>query len=308
MGTTDSENRRILLIDLLIGVGIPILHVICREWAWPLAVDRLFTCLHGCNSEYVVSTVRYIIFEDFGPTFSNALMLPSFFLFSTWPLAIGIVSFFYCGEYPSLSSPLVPLPIIIINTVTNTYTFYKRGSQCRQMMISGFNQNQYLRLMIISSVDAFATIPFSTLFIVTKAKLGTKPWKSWADTHRHYSAVNQIAGITWKSVPEVALDLEVSRWLLVACTFLFFALFGFTVEAREQYKSLYKLLTRHLGISSSTPDVAPHAYVVFVYYVSPSCFIGAHVVYFRQDFSCPLCEEKRWRHGSSPSYAPKRSG
>jgi hypothetical protein len=31
MGTTDAENRRIVLIDLLIGVGIPVLQAICRE-------------------------------------------------------------------------------------------------------------------------------------------------------------------------------------------------------------------------------------------------------------------------------------
>jgi pheromone a factor receptor len=30
-GTTDAENRRIVLIDLLIGVGIPVLQMIARE-------------------------------------------------------------------------------------------------------------------------------------------------------------------------------------------------------------------------------------------------------------------------------------
>ena len=31
MGATDAENRRIILIDLLIGVGIPVLQMIARE-------------------------------------------------------------------------------------------------------------------------------------------------------------------------------------------------------------------------------------------------------------------------------------
>jgi hypothetical protein len=30
-GTTDAENRRILLIDLSIGIGIPVLQMIVRE-------------------------------------------------------------------------------------------------------------------------------------------------------------------------------------------------------------------------------------------------------------------------------------
>jgi pheromone a factor receptor len=29
--TTEAENRRIVLIDLLIGIGIPVLHMIARE-------------------------------------------------------------------------------------------------------------------------------------------------------------------------------------------------------------------------------------------------------------------------------------
>ena len=31
MGTTDAENHQIILIDSLIGVGIPVLQMIVRE-------------------------------------------------------------------------------------------------------------------------------------------------------------------------------------------------------------------------------------------------------------------------------------
>jgi Pheromone A receptor len=48
---------------------------------------------------------RYIILEDIGPTFFYTVMLPTFFLFRAWPLAIGTVSLFYCGERLILSSP-----------------------------------------------------------------------------------------------------------------------------------------------------------------------------------------------------------
>ncbi|KAF8484428.1 pheromone A receptor-domain-containing protein [Russula emetica] len=205
-GTT-AENRRIILIDLLIGVGIPVLHMIVQ---------------------YVISIHRYAIFEDFGPTLSNALMLPTFFLFFAWPLAIGIVSLFYCV------------------TVVNIYTFYKRET--------------------ISSVGVSATIPLVTFFIVSNAKTGIKPWKSWADTHNHYSVVPQIAGFVWKNIPGAAMGLELYRWSLVLCALLFFALFGFAVEAREHYYRLYKLLARCVGYSMSTgtPHGAPHACVLLI--------------------------------------------
>ncbi|KAI0274468.1 pheromone A receptor-domain-containing protein [Russula aff. rugulosa BPL654] len=184
MGTTDAENRRIVLIDLLIGVGIPILQMI---------------------AQYVISTNRYVIFEDFGPSFSNATVLPTLFLFGMWPLVIGVVCIFYC--------------------IINIYTFYKRGSQCRKAMssTSGFSQSRYLRLMVISSVELFATIPLGTFFMVSDAKAGIEPWKSWADTHSHYSNLEEF--------PIVGMSYEIYRWSLVACAFIFFALFGFAVEA-----------------------------------------------------------------------------
>jgi pheromone a factor receptor len=88
-------------------------------------------------------------------------------------------------------------------------------------------------LIAISSVEVFATVPLAAVFIVIDIKAGFKPWKSWADTHSHYSVVQQIPGIVWKNIPGVALGFMIYRWSLVACAFIFFALFGFAVEARE---------------------------------------------------------------------------
>jgi pheromone a factor receptor len=116
--------------------------------------------------------------------------------------------------------------------------------------------------MAISTIEMLFTIPLGTFDNVFDAKLGIRPWKGWASMHSHFSEVGQVAGFTWKNVPETATALEMFRWSLVLCAFLFFALFGFTVEAREQYYRLYKLLARHIITSSSAPHEAPHAYVV----------------------------------------------
>jgi hypothetical protein len=60
------------------------------------------TGLQGCDPEYVISTNRYNIFEDFGPSQSTAITPLLFLLFSSWPVVIGTVSLYYCGEYPGL--------------------------------------------------------------------------------------------------------------------------------------------------------------------------------------------------------------
>ena len=166
----------------------------------------------------------------------------------------------------SVLACLVPLCRgLLIVTVVNIYTFYKHQSQCRQVISSssesGFSRSRYLRLMAISSVEVFGTIPLATFFIVSSAKMGIVPWKSWADTHKHYSAVYQMPSFIWKNTPEVAMRLETYRWSLVACAFIFFALFGFAVEAREQYYRLYKLLARCIGYSTSAPQGASHVCV-----------------------------------------------
>jgi pheromone a factor receptor len=49
--------------------------------------------------EYIVSENRYDIWEDFGPYVSTWITLPAFFLIFAWPVVIGAVSLFYCGEY-----------------------------------------------------------------------------------------------------------------------------------------------------------------------------------------------------------------
>ena len=41
---------------------------------------------------------RYNIFEDFGPRTSVVTTPLTYVFFSAWPVAIGTVSLFYCGE------------------------------------------------------------------------------------------------------------------------------------------------------------------------------------------------------------------
>lgn len=98
---TTSEKRRAVMIDLLIGIGIPILQMIARECTWSVSSTGYS---QGCNSEYMISFHRFTIFEDFGPVFSNALVVESIFLFAAWPVAIGCVSFVYCGGCLGLPS------------------------------------------------------------------------------------------------------------------------------------------------------------------------------------------------------------
>jgi pheromone A receptor len=54
---------------------------------------------------------RYDIYEDFGPMFNTVDMVPAYFCFHGWPVAIGLVSFTYCCEY--MVRLFFPLPRLI---------------------------------------------------------------------------------------------------------------------------------------------------------------------------------------------------
>jgi pheromone a factor receptor len=41
--TTNADKRRVVIQDLLIGVGLPILQIIARECAQPFTIRELFT-------------------------------------------------------------------------------------------------------------------------------------------------------------------------------------------------------------------------------------------------------------------------
>ncbi|KAH9985329.1 pheromone A receptor-domain-containing protein [Russula vinacea] len=181
--STYSERRRAVIQDLLIGVGIPILQIVAH-----LAL---------------LATVTTPL---------------TFILFYAWPLAIGVVSFFYC--------------------VASICAFYKYQRQFKQMMSShGLSRGRYLRLMALSATDILGTIPLGTYIIVADAKDGVTPWKG---------------GPTRTAT--IPSGLEMFRWELVACAFIFFAFFGFADEARQHYRRLYTSIATRVSYLTTFTD------------------------------------------------------
>jgi pheromone a factor receptor len=135
----------------------------------------------------------------------------------------------------------------------NIYFFYTYDRRFRQQMSStGLTRNRYIRLMAISAAEILGTIPLGTLYIVKNAKSGVEPWRGWAYTHENYSAVYQVPASVWKNEPDSVFALEMYRWSLVLCAFVFFALFGFANEARQHYRRVYTSIASHIGYSTST--------------------------------------------------------
>jgi len=88
---------RTLIIDLLIGLGIPIMVMTLREYhLWP--VCALLPIFLSHPSDYIVQGHRYDIIEDVGCWPTVYLSAPAIPLVFMWPLIISLVSIPYCGK------------------------------------------------------------------------------------------------------------------------------------------------------------------------------------------------------------------
>jgi hypothetical protein len=132
--------------------------------------------------------------------------------------------------------------------------FWKRGKAMREVlsMHSNLNQGRYIRLMALAAMEMFATIPLSIYIIYSNATLGGAPlpWVSWEDTHSGFSKVDQFPSVLWEDDSRIVINLELQRWLTVACAFVFVAFFGFADEARRHYRAAYTSLASHLGVTT----------------------------------------------------------
>jgi len=91
--------------------------------------------------------------------------------------------------------------------------------------------------MALATIELVCTIPFATYFIIINASGGQVfPYKGWADLHFHWSFVGQFPAELWRLDRKAEIALELTRWLVVVCAFVFFAFFGFADEARRQYR------------------------------------------------------------------------
>lgn len=60
----------------------------------------------------------------------------------------------------------------------------------------------------------------------------------------------------WRRDEALALSIQLTRWLPVVCSFIFFALFGFASEAMKNYRKAFWAVVGLLGIEPTTSSTA----------------------------------------------------
>ena len=187
---------------------------------------------------YVVQGHRFDIFEQVGcyPNVVNAL--PAYFLVAMWPLLIGLVSAIYCGTSASLMT--AKLELIRPMSGLTLWSFLQRQAQFSQFISSNstLTMSRYFRLMALAGVELLCTTPLAILQIVLNATAQPlDPWVSWSDTHYNFSRVREVPAVIWNMNHLFVLGIQLNRWSVPFCAFIFFAFFGFAAEARKHYRN-----------------------------------------------------------------------
>ncbi|KAG8681220.1 a-factor receptor, partial [Ceratobasidium sp. 394] len=205
------EDRRGLLIDMLLGVGLPILVMALS---------------------LVVQFRRYEIIEDIGcwpSTRNNQFLIPAILM---WPTVLGMASFVYACR-----------------TIDILLKSRRQFSAILSESTAGLNMSRYFRLMALAVTEMGTCIPLSVYFIFSDIQIDTfEPWVSWAHTSHSLKLVNSTPFELLQESPDIRAVIDLNRWLVPGCAFMFFVYFGLSSEATEEYKRVFWGAAGMLGI------------------------------------------------------------
>ncbi|KZT67295.1 putative fungal pheromoneG-protein-coupled receptor [Daedalea quercina L-15889] len=206
---TREDKRRMIIEDIAVGSGFPILEVL------------LYWFMQGH---------RFDIYEGIGcwPTIPNTVV--SWFIYDLWPVFFGTMTAVYC-------------------TLTIRAFLQRRKQLNQIMASnSDLNFNRYFRLMGLAAVNMLFVLPLGIYTMVVNASTPIYVWRGLADLHYDFSAVDQYPAIVWRSSALAQRSVMFSEWSYIGCALLSFGFFGFGDEARKHYRKIYDVVTKHFGV------------------------------------------------------------
>nr|QNB56515.1 pheromone B alpha 3 receptor [Hypsizygus marmoreus] len=188
---TRDEKRRMVIFDLLLGVGLPVVL--------------------GMGMSYFAQYGRFTIIEDVG---CSAFHYRS-------PLSIIFI----------VAPPMILGCATAIYSVLSIRAFYKSRDRVKRLLreSAGISTAKYIRLMCLSSIDLIFTIPISTWFLVEL--IPGIAWVPWSVHQANISKIYEIPASEWRADKYTEGLYEFNRWLIIICSFVTFAAFGLGTEA-----------------------------------------------------------------------------
>ena len=230
---TQADKIRELIIDLVIGIGLPIIvMVLCMSSLFSLS--SFSSSIHlFIYSAYLVQNGRFMIAEDFGCSVPILTTWLSLLIINIPPLLLELIA----GVYGCLS----------------IHAFYNRSklneTWNNNSDSNNFNSIHYIRLICFSACDLLCGIPI-TIFYLYLAITLLVPFPGLAEEHYKFSKIFELPAVVWRADTINELSFELNRWIPVWAAFVFFAIFGFTKESRNNYRTMLQVFAKSIGIKS----------------------------------------------------------
>ncbi|KAH7873493.1 pheromone A receptor-domain-containing protein [Lentinula edodes] len=200
------EKRGVVVIELLLGLGVPVTEMIFQ---------------------YFVQDRRFDIYEGFGCIAASDNVLMMYLLLLAPQFLLGIAS-----------TTFNVLALIAYHRMYKYMLDTQYSPTFHRQTTLSVSFLWFLTLGIISILCSISYAVFVVYFNATASADGFVYWKSWKLTHLDIKAVNVYDENEWRGDMMTEFLLEANRWIFVGLALLFFVFFGLTSEARRRYKML----------------------------------------------------------------------
>ena len=174
---------------------------------------------------------RFNILEGVGCVEAYPNTFLSILLNTSWPIPIGLASAVFAF-------------LALRGALDRT-----RDLKLLQVVEPDLSTSCYYRLMALAAANILFTIPLAIYMIVTNLSEGLYPYRGFADLHSNFGRVESMAAIAWRQNATAVSLINFRIWTPIACALLFFVIFGFTAEARAQYRRAIARVAKPFGVT-----------------------------------------------------------
>ena len=194
-----------------------------------------------CLAVWFYQGHRFNILEGVGCVEAYPNTFLSLLLNTTWPIPIGLVSVAYAA-------------LALWGTLDRTEDLRRL-----QTVETGLTTSRYYRLMVLAAANILFTIPLAIYMIVINLREGLYPYRGFADLHSRFGRVDSTAAVVWRQDATAVTVVNFRIWTPIPCALFFFVMFGFTAEARMQYKRAVSWIAKPFRCCRANSWAAPDA-------------------------------------------------
>lgn len=216
--STISDRRRRLVIDLTLGLGIPVLQI------------PLF---------FIVQPYRLDVLENIGCSAPLYSSVPALFVFHLWRLLVTL----FCAVFSVL--------------ILRWFVLRQRQfTAALSSQHSGLSQKKYFRLFALAVCEASLVSAGQFYLVIDSLRLtGLQPYKSWKEVHQDFNTIAFVPMPLEGQTTSALISVSVLRWLSLIPAVTLFLFFGLTEDAKSVYSASWralKSLSRYTWFSKGT--------------------------------------------------------